>query len=336
MGEEEPRVNCSPCRGLFNPRPGHRLHRILRRHLLWLDFPGARPPVAGNTGCPGATSACGTRSWPCPSGTAGTGTHDHLGIPARPGARGAALGRFSRPVPRDLRGRHSRPRPARQRAPVDRNQPDPGGEDMAEACRRQLREQGRGPPYHLLGLSMGGMVAVAWARNHPDECRGAVLINTSLRPHGRLPRAPATGRHGRAAADVGGRPRRTGAGHPGTHQRPRGPNCAMSCLPGTSGRANARWRAATPCASCWPPRPSPAPEKPAVPLLILAGARDRMVRPACSRRLARALERRLSPASCRRARPAAGRWRLGGEGGEELAWLAGPPNGQSDNPDNPG
>ncbi len=24
--------------GLFNPRPGHRLHRILRRHLLWFDF----------------------------------------------------------------------------------------------------------------------------------------------------------------------------------------------------------------------------------------------------------------------------------------------------------
>ena len=24
--------------GLFNPRPGHRLHRILRRHLIWLDF----------------------------------------------------------------------------------------------------------------------------------------------------------------------------------------------------------------------------------------------------------------------------------------------------------
>ena len=25
-------------RGLFNPRPGHRLRRILRQHLLWLDF----------------------------------------------------------------------------------------------------------------------------------------------------------------------------------------------------------------------------------------------------------------------------------------------------------
>ncbi|OYY95845.1 MAG: zinc carboxypeptidase [Hydrogenophilales bacterium 28-61-23] len=24
--------------GLFNPRPGHRMHRILRQHLLWLDF----------------------------------------------------------------------------------------------------------------------------------------------------------------------------------------------------------------------------------------------------------------------------------------------------------
>lgn len=24
--------------GLFNPRPGHRMHRILRRHLIWLDF----------------------------------------------------------------------------------------------------------------------------------------------------------------------------------------------------------------------------------------------------------------------------------------------------------
>lgn len=24
--------------GLFNPRPGHRLHRILRRHLVWFDF----------------------------------------------------------------------------------------------------------------------------------------------------------------------------------------------------------------------------------------------------------------------------------------------------------
>lgn len=35
--------------GLFNPRPGHRLHRILRRHLLWLDFL--------------ARAACGWENW---------------------------------------------------------------------------------------------------------------------------------------------------------------------------------------------------------------------------------------------------------------------------------
>ena len=35
--------------GLFNPRPGHRLRRILRRHLLWLDFL--------------ARAACGWQYW---------------------------------------------------------------------------------------------------------------------------------------------------------------------------------------------------------------------------------------------------------------------------------
>ena len=35
--------------GLFNPRPGHRLHRILRSHLLWLDFL--------------ARAACGWDNW---------------------------------------------------------------------------------------------------------------------------------------------------------------------------------------------------------------------------------------------------------------------------------
>jgi len=35
--------------GLFNPRPGHRLHRILRRHQLWFDFL--------------ARAACGYDNW---------------------------------------------------------------------------------------------------------------------------------------------------------------------------------------------------------------------------------------------------------------------------------
>jgi len=55
-------------------------------------------------------------------------------------------------------------------------------EDMAEYCRSELQARGILPPYHLLAMSLGAMVAVAWAAEHPQEIRRAVLINTSLRP----------------------------------------------------------------------------------------------------------------------------------------------------------
>jgi len=54
-------------------------------------------------------------------------------------------------------------------------------EQMAERCRRELVSRGIAPPYRLLGLSMGAMVAVAWATRHQEELRGCVLINASLR-----------------------------------------------------------------------------------------------------------------------------------------------------------
>lgn len=54
--------------------------------------------------------------------------------------------------------------------------------DMVEACRGQLQERGIAPPYNLLALSLGAMVACDWATRHPDEIEKAVLINTSLRP----------------------------------------------------------------------------------------------------------------------------------------------------------
>lgn len=53
--------------------------------------------------------------------------------------------------------------------------------EMAEYCRAGLRRQGVLPPYHLLAMSLGAMVAVAWATSHPEELGGSVLINTSLR-----------------------------------------------------------------------------------------------------------------------------------------------------------
>jgi len=55
-------------------------------------------------------------------------------------------------------------------------------EEMAEYCRSELRSRGIPPPYHLLAMSLGAMVAVAWAADHPQEIRASVLVNTSLRP----------------------------------------------------------------------------------------------------------------------------------------------------------
>ena len=53
---------------------------------------------------------------------------------------------------------------------------------MAEHCRAELRRRGVAPPYQVLAMSLGAMVATAWAARHPQELAAAVLINTSLRP----------------------------------------------------------------------------------------------------------------------------------------------------------
>ncbi len=51
---------------------------------------------------------------------------------------------------------------------------------MAEYFRGELSARGMAPPYSLLGLSMGAMIAVEWAVKHPQEVGACVLINTSL------------------------------------------------------------------------------------------------------------------------------------------------------------
>lgn len=68
---------------------------------------------------------------------------------------------------------------------------------IVECLRDDLRESGTAPPIHLLGLSLGAMVAMEWASRHPKEVAACVLVNTSLgtfnRFHERLrPRTYAT------------------------------------------------------------------------------------------------------------------------------------------------
>lgn len=56
-------------------------------------------------------------------------------------------------------------------------------QEMANHARMQLRQLGHAPPYRLLALSLGAMVAVAWSEQHPQELEKMVLINTSLAPY---------------------------------------------------------------------------------------------------------------------------------------------------------
>lgn len=55
-------------------------------------------------------------------------------------------------------------------------------QDMVADCRAQLAQSAIKPPYRLLAMSLGAMVAVAWAHERPEEVSALVLINTSMRP----------------------------------------------------------------------------------------------------------------------------------------------------------
>lgn len=56
-------------------------------------------------------------------------------------------------------------------------------QEMANHARIQLEQLGYTPPYCLLAMSLGAMVAVAWSEQYPQELEKMVLINTSLAPY---------------------------------------------------------------------------------------------------------------------------------------------------------
>lgn len=162
---------------------------------------------------------------------------------------------------------------------------------MVEFCRADLRERGVPAPYSLLALSLGGMVAVAWASRYPQEIARCVLINTSMRPYSSF------------------------------HQRLRWQNYPailklmarggverqeQLILRLTSRRGDAAQRAAllaqwldyqreypvtraNALRQLWSAARFRAPShKPVVPTLVLSSAGDQLVDPCCSRNLARA------------------------------------------------
>lgn len=159
---------------------------------------------------------------------------------------------------------------------------------MVAHCRAALRERDIAPPYGLVGLSLGAMVCVEWAARHPDELRGAVLVNTSLRAfsafHERLkPSSYATIlRLAFLERDIRAREaailRLTSAGAAGD----------AAVLDAWTRYARERpvaridiARQLVAAATYRAPRSAPR-----TPLLVLTGAHDRLVDPACSRTLA--------------------------------------------------
>ena len=53
------------------------------------------------------------------------------------------------------------------------------GDVIIEELRRGLRDKGIAPPYVLVGHSLGGLYMQLYARRHPDEVAGLVLVDTT-------------------------------------------------------------------------------------------------------------------------------------------------------------
>lgn len=51
---------------------------------------------------------------------------------------------------------------------------------MTDALRVQLSSLAVQPPLNLIGISMGGMIAIDWMLRYPNEIANGVLINTSI------------------------------------------------------------------------------------------------------------------------------------------------------------
>jgi pimeloyl-ACP methyl ester carboxylesterase len=160
-------------------------------------------------------------------------------------------------------------------------------EQMADYCHAEMRARGLPPPYFLLAMSLGAMVATAWAGRHAADIAGCVLINTSMRPfspfYHRL--RPANYPLLIKRAVLGGSPATWEATILGLTSN----GCGN---PETTLEAWCELRRDCPVTrrnalrQLWAASRYRVDGKPAAPMLILASTQDRLVNPRCSRRLA--------------------------------------------------
>jgi len=164
-------------------------------------------------------------------------------------------------------------------------------EEMANYCHDQLRLSGHAPPYNVLALSLGAMVAVEWCKQHPEEIERMVLINTSLAPHNpfyhrlRPVNYPALARF----LIAGGADRREQLILRLTSNKKRTPEQQVQLLAQWAGYAKDSPITRTSILSQLYAAISyrAAPGAPRVPTLLLAGLQDRLVSVQCSFTLAK-------------------------------------------------
>lgn len=161
-------------------------------------------------------------------------------------------------------------------------------EAMATYCRTEILARGLRPPYYLLAMSLGAMLAVAWAASHEEEIHGCVLINTSLRPFS--PFYLRLRPHNYLSLCRLALPGLSAASREASVLR------MTSKLAGNREQIVDRWSTwqrehpisrTNTLRQLWAASRYRAPgRRPPVPMLILASARDALVDPDCSRELA--------------------------------------------------
>lgn len=157
---------------------------------------------------------------------------------------------------------------------------------MVAHCRAALQQRQIQGPVHILAMSLGAMVAVAWARAHPQEVAAQVLVNTSLRPFSPFYQRLRPGHYGTLLrlALLGGSPE----------------DWERHILRITSNRGDTRvlplWQAlrqqhpvgrANALRQLLAAARFTAPTAPLAPTLLLASRQDRLVSVACSHAVAR-------------------------------------------------
>jgi pimeloyl-ACP methyl ester carboxylesterase len=170
---------------------------------------------------------------------------------------------------------------------------------MTVFARAQLQRQGCEPPYRLLAMSLGGMVATDWAQQFPGEVAALVLVNTSMRPFSRATERLRPGNWPtllRLAARWNDAMDSERVIHALTCER--GTTLDQDLAAWVHIRQSAPVRSANAWRQLWAAAQfTAAAGQPPCPTLLLSSGADRLVNPRCSVRLAQAwqAEHRIHP-----------------------------------------